>query len=250
MNSTALTIFPDAMSLPAVWLLRSDDVAADSDDAKALERLLSPDEHARRDRYRTSEARHQFLLGRALLRRVLGKISDQPPEALRFSRNESGKPLLASMPGLHFSLSHSGQWIALAVSCEAPIGIDIEQPSKPRDFLRIAHHYFHPQECTLLESPPFELMPMHFYRLWTMKEAFFKARGTGISEGLGRINLAGYHLGKGVSFDESLADLDVPWQFYYAMHALPDTTQLHMALAGTDPALGELSQESIHRGLD
>ncbi|WP_428819257.1 4'-phosphopantetheinyl transferase family protein [Microbulbifer sp. MCCC 1A16149] len=238
------------MTLPAVWLLHSNDVPADSADAKALERLLSADEHARRARYHNSEARHQFLLGRALLRRVLGKISDQPPEALSFSRNENGKPLLASMPDLHFSLSHSGQWIALAVSCEAPVGIDIEQPSKPRDFLRIARHYFHPQERALLEAPPLELMPTHFYRLWTMKEAFFKARGTGISEGLGRINLAGYHLGQGVSFDETLADRDAPWQFYYAMHPLPDTTQLHMALAGTDPALGELNNTSIYRGID
>lgn len=238
------------MTLPAVWLLRSDDIPPDSSEARELAALLSAEEHQRRATYRTAEARHQFLLSRALLRRVLGKITGDSPQQLRFDRLPSGKPLLASAPELHFSLSHSGQWIALAVSCEAPIGIDIEQPLKPRDFLRIARHYFHPQECTLLESPPNELMPLHFYRLWTMKEAFFKARGTGISEGLARINLAGFHLGEGVSFDQGLADTSAPWQFYYAMHALPDTTQLHLALAGTDPALGELPRESIHRGFD
>ncbi|WP_193754363.1 4'-phosphopantetheinyl transferase superfamily protein [Microbulbifer sp. Q7] len=238
------------MTLPAVWLLRSDEIAPDSPEALELATLLSAEEYRRQCSYRHAEARHQFLLSRGMLRKVLGKISGQPPAQLQFDRLPSGKPLLVDFPELHFSLSHSGQWIALAVSCEAPIGIDIEQPRKPRDFLRIARHYFHPQECALLESPPLELMPMHFYRLWTMKEAFFKARGTGISEGLGRINLAGYHLGEGVSFDETLADRDAPWQFYYAMHPLPDTTQLHMALAGTDPALEELQQAGIHRGFD
>ena len=240
--------FVGTMTLPAVWLLRSDEIAPDSPEARDLAALLSAEEHQRQGSYRRAEAQHQFLLSRGLLRRVLGKISGQAPERLRFERLPSGKPLLPDFPELHFSLSHSGQWIGLAVSCEAPIGIDIEQPSRPRDFLRIAQHYFHPEECALLEAPPLELMPLHFYRLWTMKEAFFKARGTGISEGLGRINLAGFHLGRGATFDADLPDTEA-WNFYYAMHRLPDTTHLHLALAGTDPALGELPQESIHRGV-
>ncbi|WP_226701827.1 4'-phosphopantetheinyl transferase family protein [Microbulbifer elongatus] len=237
------------MTLPAVWLLRSDEIAPGSPEARELATLLSAEEHRRQDSYKHTEGRHQFLLSRGLLRKVLGKISGKSPDQLEFDRLPSGKPLLVDFPELHFSLSHSGQWIALAVSCEAPIGIDIEQPNKPRDFLRIARHYFHPQECTLLESPPRELMPMHFYRLWTMKEAFFKARGTGISEGLGRINLARFHLGEGAEFDAELPDTDA-WNFYYSMLPLPDTTHLHLALAGTDPALGELSQNSIRRGFD
>ncbi|WGL18465.1 4'-phosphopantetheinyl transferase superfamily protein [Microbulbifer bruguierae] len=238
------------MILPAVWLLRVDDVSEGSAEARALETLLSDDELARRARYHNSAARHQFTLGRALLRRVLGQVSGQAPQGLIFSRNHSGKPLLTSVPDLHFSLSHSGEWLALAVSCKADIGVDIEQPRKPRDFMRIARHYFHPDECALLASPPAELTPMHFYRLWTMKEAFFKARGTGISEGLARINLAGFHLGQGISFADDLADSDKPWQFHYGMFALPDTAQLHLAVAGTDPGIVELNQDTFHRGLD
>lgn len=237
------------MTLPAVWLLRSDEILPESSEARDLASLLSAEERQRQASYRRAEGQHQFLLSRGLLRRVLGKISGQAPEQLQFERLASGKPLLTDFPELHFSLSHSGQWIGLAVSCESPIGIDIEQPQKPRDFLRIAHHYFHPQECALLEAPPLELMPMHFYRLWTMKEAFFKARGTGISEGLDRINLAGFHLGQGAAFAADLPDTEA-WNFYYAMHQLPDTTQLHLALAGTDPALGELPKENIHRGFN
>lgn len=237
------------MTLPAVWLLHEKDIPAGSGEAQLLETLLSREEKHRRQSYRSITAQHQFLLSRALLRKVLGKICNTAPQSVTFTQMPSGKPILSSAPELHFSLSHSGQWIALAVSCEAPIGIDIEQPRKPRDFLRIARHYFHADECALLESPPTELLPMHFYRLWTMKEAFFKARGTGISEGLGRINFAGFHLGQGVSFDRDLANIDTPWQFHYAMHPQPDTTQLHMALASQDLALGELSSANIYRGL-
>ncbi|MBY6192033.1 4'-phosphopantetheinyl transferase superfamily protein [Microbulbifer agarilyticus] len=237
------------MSLPAVWILHRDDIAPGSEHAKALNSLLSKEEHARQLRYASDQARHGFLLSRGLLRSVLGKISGHSPESLDFSISDSGKPALAVTPELHFSLSHSGQWIALSVSCEAPVGIDIEQPQKPRDFLRIAHHYFHPDECALLDNAPPELLPVHFYRLWTMKEAFFKARGTGISEGLGRINLAGFHLGEGIHLDAAMADSEAPWQFNYLMLPLPDGNHLHMALAGQDPVLGEISAEQITRGL-
>ncbi|MBB5212693.1 4'-phosphopantetheinyl transferase family protein [Microbulbifer hydrolyticus] len=237
------------MTLPAVWLLHLDDIPHSSPEARALEILLSSDERARRERYRGEDARYQFLLSRALLRRVLGSISGERPEALVFQPNESGKPLLANVPELRFSLSHSGQWIALAVSCEADIGVDIEQPLRPRNFLRIANHYFHPDEQELLASSPPELLPVHFYRLWTMKEAFFKGRGTGISEGLSRINLSGFHLGQGIALADDLPGAADPWQFHYAMLPLPDTSHLHLAVAGTDVGISEICQEHIRRGL-
>ena len=237
------------MTLPAVWLLHTDDIPAGSAEARALESLLSIDERARRERYKSEEARYQFLLSRALLRRVLGNISGEAPESLQFQVEESGKPRLLEVPELRFSLSHSGQWIALTVSCESDIGVDIEQPVRPRNFLRIANHYFHPDEQSLLTSSPPELLPVHFYRLWTMKEAFFKGRGTGISEGLSRINLAGFHLGQGIQLAEDLPGAADPWQFHYAMLPLPDATHLHLAVAGTDSGIGEIGQERILRGL-
>ncbi|WP_299596926.1 4'-phosphopantetheinyl transferase superfamily protein [uncultured Microbulbifer sp.] len=236
------------MTLPAVWLLHTNDIPPGSEEARALEALLSGDERLRRERYKREEARYQFLLSRALLRRVLGNICGQAPETLIFQVADSGKPRLAEVPELHFSLSHSGQWIALGVSCESDIGVDIEQPTRPRNFLSIARHYFHQDERTLLETAPPELLPVHFYRLWTMKEAFFKARGTGISEGLGRINLAGFHLGHGIALDASFEEPGAPWQFNYSMHPMRDGNHVHLALAGRDPALGELNVEQIHRG--
>ncbi|MFV8783961.1 4'-phosphopantetheinyl transferase family protein [Microbulbifer sp. SA54] len=239
----------NASRLPGIWLLRTDDIISGSPSADALAKLLSGEERARQRSYRSEDAQHQFLLGRALMRRVLGKLSGTQPEALRFSRLPSGKPLLENAPELHFSLSHSGRWIALAVSESQAIGIDIEQPQKPRNFARIARHYFHPQECALLDAPPRELMPIHFYRMWTLKEAFYKARGTGISEGLGRVDFSGFHLGEGVQFASDLPGRELPWQFFYAMYPLRDTSQLHLAVAGVDPAIADLSAKAIRRGM-
>ncbi len=248
-RSASVTTAHIASRLPGLWLLRTDDIVAGSPTAVALEKLLSDEERARQQKFQGADQQHGFLLGRALMRRVLGKLSGTKPEALRFSRLPTGKPLLENAPELHFSLSHSGRWIALAVSENEAIGIDIEQPQKPRNFQRIARHYFHPQECALLDAPPRELMPVHFYRMWTLKEAFYKARGTGISEGLGRVDFSGFHLGQRAQFAADLPGRELPWQFFYAMFPLRDTSQLHLAVAGVDPAIGDLSANAIRRGM-
>nr|WP_254722353.1 4'-phosphopantetheinyl transferase superfamily protein [Gilvimarinus xylanilyticus] len=78
----------------------------------------------------------------------------------------------------------------MGVSHTGPVGVDIEQPQKQRPLLKIAQQFFHPEEVSLLQSLPAGQCEQAFYRLWTLKEAFFKARGTGIAEGLAQVNFA------------------------------------------------------------
>ncbi|SDJ96631.1 4'-phosphopantetheinyl transferase family protein [Microbulbifer yueqingensis] len=221
------------------WLLKLDEFAPDGKKVRELAQLLSADERVRRDSFRSASARQHFLLSRLLLRRVLGEITGRPPQALRFERLPSGKPELVDEPGLHFSLSHSGDWIALAVSEDSPVGVDIEQPRRQRDIMRIAHRYFHADECALLEAPPESETLRQFYRLWTLKEAFFKARGTGISEGLDRISFASFERDHRAVIDPELEG-DAPWQFYYAENPLAESRDFYLAVAGQDPDLERL----------
>lgn len=221
------------------WLLRLDDFAPGSERAREFAALLSPDERERLAGYRSAHARHRFLLSRALLRIVLGQLTGRPPQSLRFARLPSGKPLLVDDPDLHFSLSHSGDWIALATSEHQPVGIDIEHPRRHRNIMRIAHRYFHPDECALLEAPPQSETLRQFYRMWTLKEAFFKARGTGLAEGLGRINFARFERDHRPLIDPELEG-EIPWQFYYAENPQGDSHDFYLAVAGLDPDLDRL----------
>ncbi|UHQ56779.1 4'-phosphopantetheinyl transferase family protein [Microbulbifer sp. YPW16] len=227
------------------WLLKLDDIRPDDRRAAAFAGLLTPDEHKRLTGLGSSEARHRFLLSRVLLRRVLGQVTGRTPQSLRFIVMPSGKPILADEPSLQFSLSHSGDWIALAVSEQGPVGIDIEQPRPRRNVMRIAHRYFHPDECALLEAPPAADTERQFYRLWTLKEAFFKARGTGISEGMGRINFATFDRDHQALIDPELEG-DMPWQFYCVENPERHNRDFYLAVAGQDP---ELEQLHLVRGL-
>ncbi|MCP8900152.1 4'-phosphopantetheinyl transferase family protein [Gilvimarinus xylanilyticus] len=151
---------------------------------------LSDAEQARAQRLRSVNAKRTFISSRLLCRAILAQELDTQPQNLSIALSPAGKPYVENAPDLHFNLSHSGQWIALGVSHTGPVGVDIEQPQKQRPLLKIAQQFFHPEEVSLLQSLPAGQCEQAFYRLWTLKEAFFKARGTGIAEGLAQVNFA------------------------------------------------------------
>lgn len=104
------------------------------------------------------------------------RISD-----INITINEHGKPELHNIPDYHFSLSHSNNHI-VCTSSNRPVGIDTE-------YLRLynrklAARYFHKTEYEYLESLEDGMKNTEFTRLWTMKEAYLKMTGTGLSASL------------------------------------------------------------------
>lgn len=156
----------------------------------AARQWLSEEEIQAALRGRNDQVRHRKLTNKILVRALLGQHLNRPPAAITISRSDSGKPYLPEHPDLHFNLSHSGDWVAIAISEEGPVGVDIEHPRRRRSWRAIARQYFHPAEVSLLQTLKTPEAEREFYRLWTLKEAFFKGRGTGIAEGLGRIDFS------------------------------------------------------------
>jgi 4'-phosphopantetheinyl transferase len=155
-------------------------------DAEKLQRLqatLSPDEGARANRFHFAKDKNHYVAGRGILRELLGKYLGQPASALEFSYGEHGKPALAGVNAageLSFNLSHSGGLAVYAFARERNIGIDVEQ-IRP-DFVSedIARRYFSTREVNDLLSLPAAERTTAFFRCWTRKEAYIKARGGGL----------------------------------------------------------------------
>jgi 4'-phosphopantetheinyl transferase len=163
-----------------VWQARLD---RDADTVKRFESTLSPDESARANRFHFEKDKNHYIVGRGVLRERLGKYLGQAPASLEFSYGEHGKPALAganAASGLSFSLSHSGGLAVYAFAKERNLGIDVER-IKP-DFVSedIARRYFSAHEAEDLLSLPPEERPEAFFRCWTRKEAYLKARGAGL----------------------------------------------------------------------
>lgn len=161
---------------------------ADEQTLQQLAACLDSEERLRAQAFATPLLRDRFLAVRGLLRHTLGHYLATDPAGLRFSRNPHGKPALLG-EALHFNLSHSGDWLAIAVSDLESIGVDIERLRPRPGLAAIAARCFSRQEFAVWQSRPEPLRQQLFYRMWTKKEAFVKAVGRGLSLGLAQCEL-------------------------------------------------------------
>lgn len=140
--------------------------------------LLSGIEQARAERFHFEHDRHRWINGRAWVKQQLATHLQVPAPTLDFSTTAHGRPFLPDYPGTDFNLSHTGEWIALAICPgNGRIGLDIETIDPTFPALEIAREFFLPEECLWLSQGPIK----RFFQLWTVKEALMKATGLGMS---------------------------------------------------------------------
>jgi len=143
--------------------------------------VLSDAELTRFRRMRSAGKRREYLAGRSAMRRVLGPLIDVEPRDVPIEDGAHGKPEVGGHDGVHVNLSHSGDRALLAVSRRGPIGVDIEAARPGRPFRRLARRFFAPAEYDWLDGLAAGEVADGFYRLWTLKEAYLKAIGTGLT---------------------------------------------------------------------
>lgn len=148
----------------------------------AARALLSPDEAARCDRFKFAHLRRRYAVARAALRRILGTVLGMAPESVRFEYGVHDKPALAGTDGgVVFNVSHSGDLALIAVGRCAELGVDVEYMKRERACREIAVRFFAHEEIEAMDAMRGDAYVRAFYRCWTRKEAFVKARGGGLS---------------------------------------------------------------------
>jgi 4'-phosphopantetheinyl transferase len=199
--------------------------------------LLDPTERGRRDRYLRDGDRARFAAAAVLLRLAAAAAAGTPPERVRVDRacdrcgQQHGRPRLPGT-GLHASVSHAGDLVAVALCRAAPVGVDVEQVGD-RDVAALV-------AACLADDEPLA-GPADFYRYWCRKEAVVKATGEGLRAPLAQVRvspadrparLLSY---RGAGLVAALRDLPVPAGYVGAvcvLHAgpleveLPDPGQL------------------------
>lgn len=143
--------------------------------------LLSPDERARADRFHFERDRNRFIVGRAVLRQLLGRLVTRPPGSLSFRYGEQGKPALEDNEGWHFNVSHSNDRLLIGVALGTAVGVDIEWQRSDAEVKKFASRYFSLEEQESLHALSKDELTKAFFRCWTRKEAYIKARGDGLS---------------------------------------------------------------------
>ena len=146
--------------------------------------LLAPDEQARAARFKVERPRLVYVAGRALLRRLLGRHAGVPAEAIRFAYSDLGKPLAPGLE-LSFNLSNSGATVVAVVAASVvALGVDVEEPRPLAAAARRAARFFAARVAAAGGAAAATDVVPTFFRVWTGKEAYLKAVGSGITVAL------------------------------------------------------------------
>jgi 4'-phosphopantetheinyl transferase len=160
-----------------IWLTSPDVVT----DLSACEALLSADELAAARRFKFEKDQRLYTVAHAVVRTVLSRYADLAPAHWQFVRNSYGRPEIVGGTRLRFNLSHTPGLVACLVTPIADAGIDVERRRPMSDLMGIATRFFSAVEQRELAALSEAEQRDRFFALWTLKEAYIKARGMGLA---------------------------------------------------------------------
>ncbi|MFM2315075.1 MAG: hypothetical protein RLZZ04_4351 [Cyanobacteriota bacterium] len=161
-----------------------------SPELEELMTFLSPDEVVRASKFRFAQHKSRFIAARGILRQLLGNYLQVVPSDVTFSYSDRGKPQLPQNSHLQFNLSHSQEYGLFGFTLNHLIGVDLEYQRAMPDALNIAQRFFSVREFKMLAETPQKQQPRLFFQLWTAKEAYLKAIGTGLSGSLASVDIS------------------------------------------------------------
>ena len=165
-----------------VWSARLEDADAL---ASRWRNVLDVEEREQQQRFHRVEDRELYALAHTLLRISLSRHAALPPDSWSFVRGAYGKPALAAplakATGLQFSLAHSAATAVCAIRSGAPVGVDVEPVDRSIDPVELADMVLGPAEKKMLLELEDDARRQRFLALWTLKEAYVKAIGLGLT---------------------------------------------------------------------
>lgn len=153
--------------------------------------VLCAQERSRLDRFRFDDDKWTYAVSHAALRSLLGQILRERAEEVVLSVSSKGKPGLcparygtASAGSLHFNISHTRGMVAVAIAGR-PVGVDVERVRPLQDMRELVATLMAPEALESFDEAraPCEKIRL-FFRYWTLGEAFIKATGQGLDQGL------------------------------------------------------------------
>lgn len=155
--------------------------------------MLHPARREKVAKLKNKKAAYVSMTAGLLLQEVVEREFGLKPEDILIGRGENGKPYLKEYPEYQYNISHSGDMVMMAYSRQE-LGVDIEE-LRVKD-TKVAKRCFGPDEYLYVlngsndrdgsasagygEDKKAE-RSRRFFEIWTLKEAYLKLTGKGIS---------------------------------------------------------------------
>jgi 4'-phosphopantetheinyl transferase len=210
-------------------------------DAPAIERLmeiLPSAVHAKLEKISNRSNRYRSAMGEIVSRYAIQKVAGIKSGDLAVEYGSNGKPYLRNYPGIHYNISHSGEYVVCAVA-KVNLGIDVEHVRNYN--LRVAERYFSKPELADLLKFEGDQRRDYFFTLWTIKESYLKALGRGLTKSLSSFTVNRKGDGFSLSGEDTAADYSV------FNTILPDNYRMSVCYMGQvqEIVLQELSLSGI-----
>jgi len=201
------------------------DFTANKATMRHYESLLSTDEKLRLNKISLETRRQQFIITRAVTRKVLADTIQISHNEIDFTFNEHGKPYCSNPDNvIYFNISHSNNFGIIALNIDHETGIDIQHQRPKQHILKLAKRFFANEEIQLLEQSNDNLLSDIFYRIWARKEALLKSTGSGLAHGLSQYTVVRD------KFKSDHCRIDIANRTYY-ISDIPAPDQYSAALA-------------------
>jgi len=165
-------------------------------------------------RFAADMDRRAYLAAHSLKRSMLSWAEpDVHPLAWRFTQGPHGKPSIEGRTDLHFNISHCRGLTACVLRFGRPVGIDVEWLGRPAP-IEVAQRFFSDAETNWLLRQPGPERHEAFFRLWTLKEAYIKAKGLGLAQPLRDFTVSADTLD--MRFEKSEMGDARAWRFHQA----------------------------------
>lgn len=198
-----------------LWYLQDEKQVAEAT-LEAWRKALSEEEIEENLKFTFEEGRREHLISHGFVRDLLARYLDIEPSQIKIKKNQFGRPEIdnEAFPTIHFNVSHSSGFFACAIARYYEVGVDTENQSREVETLDIAESVFSPHEFAELKKLKGKARQEYFYQIWTLKEAYIKARGMGLS-----LSLAEFFFDLKdpsniqIKFESTSFDSPEPWEF-------------------------------------
>ncbi|MEE3469331.1 MAG: 4'-phosphopantetheinyl transferase superfamily protein [Butyrivibrio hungatei] len=163
-----------------VYVINALNELSDAEFECALSKI-DPEQKDRIMRFHFIEDKKRALAGILLSKYAIAKVFGISLDEIRVEKNKYGKPHVVGKRGVHFNISHSGDYVVCAVA-GSPVGIDVQEISGQN--LDVADRFFSQEERDALAMCEGDAKRKLFYEIWSLKEAYIKCIGMGLSKPL------------------------------------------------------------------
>jgi 4'-phosphopantetheinyl transferase len=158
-------------------------------DVETLGATLSPYEWMRAGRFGKAALRERYIIGRGLLRTIIGGALEVEPAHVEIVRGRRGRPQLPPPHALDFNISHTLAVALVGLVEGARIGVDVEHAQRSINAPGIARKFMTANERRALESLSADAARRRVIDLWTCKEAMSKATGEALAAPFSEIDV-------------------------------------------------------------